>query len=95
MNIIQLHDAQKVVSAKSLFKTSEGQVSALQIHKDALLSEHITKVPALLVCISGEVIYENENDMKQTLLSGDYINIEPLVKHWVHGVENSQLLLIK
>ncbi|MBL7795768.1 MAG: hypothetical protein JNJ90_04615 [Saprospiraceae bacterium] len=95
MNIRELHDTQKEVSTKSLFKTSEGSVTAIQILENALLKEHVTKVPALLVCMMGEVFFENEKGLKQTLGSGDFIHIEPSVTHWLKGVRESQLLLIK
>lgn len=95
MNISTFHPADKEVDARPIFKTTEGAVTALQILQNALLKEHTTKVPALLVCVSGEVVFENEAGFRQTLSSGDYVNIEPMIKHWVKGVENSQLLLIK
>jgi quercetin dioxygenase-like cupin family protein len=41
------------------------------------------------------VIFENENGLKETLKAGDYVNIESMVKHWVEGVIESQLILIK
>jgi quercetin dioxygenase-like cupin family protein len=94
-NISALHDAAQDVSPKPLFKGTENTVAALQINKDGLLKEHITKVEALLVCVAGEVVYEDEKGRRQTLLNGDYIRIEPMVKHWVRGVQDSQLLLIK
>ena len=90
-----LHDETKDVSAKLLFKGSENTTTALQIKKDGLLQEHITKVEALLVCVSGEVVFENEKGIKQTLKTGNYIKIEAMVKHWVKGLQDSQLLLIK
>ena len=95
MNISEQHDSGKEISAKVLFKTSEGNVTSLQILENALLKEHITKVSALLVCVSGEAVFENEKGLNQTLFSGDFIHIEPFVKHWVKGVTNSQLLLLK
>jgi quercetin dioxygenase-like cupin family protein len=95
MNISEFHDSQKELSAKPLFKTSEGNVTALQILENALLKEHVTRVPALLVCVTGEVVFENEKGFKQTLANGDYVNIEPSVTHWIKGVQDSQLLLIK
>lgn len=95
MNIVQLHDAGKEVSAQMLFNTTEGKVMALHIQQNGLLKEHVTKVPALLVCVSGEAVYEDENGEKHTLKSGDLVRIAPMVKHWVKGVEDSQLLLIK
>jgi len=95
MNISEFHDDKKDVSAKQIFKTTEGNVTALQILENAILKEHITKVPALLVCVAGKVIFENENGLHQALAQGDSLHIEPMVKHWVKGVHDSQLLLIK
>lgn len=94
-HVSKLHEAQKEVSAQLLFTGTEGKTMALHIQKDGLLKEHITKVDALLVCISGEAIYEDEKGAKHTLKNGDYVRIAPMVKHWVKGVEDSQLLLIK
>lgn len=94
-NISSMHEPTKAVSAKPLFKGQEGMVNALQIQKDGLLDKHVTKVPALLVCVAGEVVFENEKGFKQTLTNGDYVNIEPMVTHWVKGIQDSQLLLIK
>jgi hypothetical protein len=33
--------------------------------------------------------------LAETLLPGDHIHIAPMVKHWVKGTEDSQLILIK
>ncbi len=94
-NISALHDPAQAVSPKPLFKGTEATVAALQINKDGLLKEHVTKVEALLVCVAGEAVYEDEKGRRQALFNGDYIRIEPMVKHWVRGVQDSQLLLIK
>jgi quercetin dioxygenase-like cupin family protein len=95
MNIKELHTAQKPVSATSLFKSELGNATAIQILQNEKLKEHITKTPALLICVEGAVIFEDENGTKETLRNGDYINIEPMVKHWVTAIEQSQLVLIK
>lgn len=95
MNIKELHTQEKPVSATSLFKSDLGNATAIQILKGEKLKEHITKIPALLICVEGEVIFENENGIKETLFPGDYVHIEPMVKHWVDGVIDSQLVLIK
>ena len=95
MNIKELHTQEKPVSAISLFKSELGNATAIQILQGGLLKEHITKTPALLICVKGEVIFENEKGIKEKLLSGDFINIEPMVKHWVDGIIESQLILIK
>jgi quercetin dioxygenase-like cupin family protein len=95
MNIKELHTQEKPVSATSLFKSELGNATAIKIQKDGELKEHITKTPALLICVEGEVIFENEKRIKEKLLSGDFVNIEPMVKHWVVGTIESQLILIK
>ena len=95
MNIKSIHTEEKPVSAKKIFSTTEGTVTALQITAGGVLAEHITKVPALLICINGNVVFENENGITENLLSGDMVNIEPNVKHWVEGILDSQLVLIK
>jgi quercetin dioxygenase-like cupin family protein len=95
MKIKDLHPQEKPVSAISLFKSELGNATAIKILQGEKLKEHITKTPALLICMEGEVIFENEQGVKETLMSGDYINIEPMVKHWVEGTIESQLILIK
>ncbi|WP_276979763.1 hypothetical protein [Flavobacterium filum] len=95
MNIKELHTQEKPVSAISLFKSELGNATAIKILKGEKLKEHITKTPALLICMEGEVIFENEKGIKETLMPGDYVNIEPLVKHWVEGTVESQLILFK
>ncbi len=95
MNIKDLHTKLKPVSAIPHFKAEEGNVTAIQILNNQLLKEHTTKIPALLVCVTGEVVFENERGIKEILLPGDYANIEPMIKHSVKGIEDSQLLLIK
>ncbi len=95
MNIKELHTVEKDISAVSAFRSENSTATALQILEGCQLKEHITKVPAMLICIEGKAIFENEKGDKFTLLAGDYVNIEPMVKHWVDGVETSQLLLIR
>ena len=95
MHIKALHSEGKPVSAKKLFKGGEGSLTGIQILENSQLKEHITKVPALLVCVEGKAIFMNEQGKKETLAPGDYIAIEPMVKHWVDAVEDSNLLLFK
>jgi quercetin dioxygenase-like cupin family protein len=95
MNIKDLHQDTKAISTASLFKSTEGNVTSIQILEDQQLKEHITKVPALLLCLTGEAIFENENGTKLTLTTGDYVNIEPNIKHWINAKSASNLILIK
>ncbi|HEY8399665.1 MAG TPA: hypothetical protein VIK89_00310 [Cytophagaceae bacterium] len=94
MNLKDKHTIEKPVSAQPLFK-GEGTSVALQILKGHQLKAHITKIPALLICITGQVVYEEETGTKVTLHPGDFINIEANIKHWIDGVEDSQLILLK
>lgn len=95
MNIKDLHQDTKAISTASLFKTTEGNVTTIQILAGEKLKEHITKVPAMLLCLTGESFFENENGIKLILTTGDYVNIEPNTKHWINATSTSNLILIK
>ena len=95
MNIKEIHTVEKAVSAVSIFKTDGGNTTALRILKSERLKEHTTPNPALLICIEGHVIYQDEHGLMETLLAGDYIHIEAMVKHWLDAVRDTHLLLIK
>lgn len=95
MNINELHTQHKPVSAIPLFKAEEGSVTAIQILHGQVLKEHQTKTAALLICVTGEAVFENEKRVKEILLPGNYVNIEAGVKHLVKGIRDSQLLLIR
>jgi quercetin dioxygenase-like cupin family protein len=90
MNITELHTQEKPVSAISIFKSELGNATAIKIMKGEKLKEHVTKTAALLICIEGKALFENEKGVKETLITGDYVNIEPMVKHWVEGILESQ-----
>lgn len=95
MNLKNLHTETKAVQTKLLFSATEGKVISLQIAAGEQLKEHLSKVPALLVCVSGNAIYKDEKESVFNLKSGDYVNIEPDVKHRIDAVEESNFLLIK
>ena len=95
MNIKEKHTTDKPFSLVQLFKGELGTVAAMHIRKGELFPEHITTSLAMLICISGEVVFEYVDGKKQKLHSGDYIEITPMEKHLVTGVEESQLLLLK
>lgn len=95
MNIKELHTQEKPVSAISLLKGEQHNVTAIQILQGEQLKEHTTATPALLICIEGKAVFKNEQGVNETLLPGDYVHIEPMIKHWVEGIELSQLVLIK
>ena len=66
----------------------------MQIAAEKVLKEHISKVPATLICVSGLAIYEEEH-RKVDLSSGDFVRIESNVKHKVTAITESNFLLMR
>ena len=95
MNVKDSHQDSKAISTALLFKSAEGMVTSIQILAGEQLKEHITKVPALLFCLAGEAVFENEKGNKITMTAGDYVNIEPHTRHWINAKSTSNLILIK
>ena len=95
MNLKNLHTENKPVQTNMLFSTTEGKVISLQIASGEHLKEHLSKVPALLVCVSGNAIYNEENGTTIELKTGDFVNIEADVKHSIDAIAESNFLLIK
>ncbi|MDI1318239.1 hypothetical protein [Flavobacterium sp.] len=94
MNLKDLHTEDKAVQTYVLFEPTE-KVISMQIAKGEQLKEHFTKIPALLVCISGNAVFSNENGDVINLQSGVYVNIEENIKHKIDAIEESNFLLIK
>jgi quercetin dioxygenase-like cupin family protein len=51
------------------------------------LKEHLSKVPALLVCVSGNAIYKEESGYNHRIKTGDFVHIEADAKHSVDAIE--------
>jgi quercetin dioxygenase-like cupin family protein len=94
MNLKHLHTEKMAVQINVIFEPTE-KVISMQIAKGETLKEHISKIPALLVCVSGSAAFSDENEQKISLKSGDYVKIEPNVKHKIDAFEESNFLLIK
>ncbi|GAB1446916.1 MAG: hypothetical protein KF860_14625 [Cyclobacteriaceae bacterium] len=94
MNLKELLTEVKPLGTKKIFSPNEG-VNVINIKGGNQLKEHKSKIPALLVCVTGEVIFENEEGVIEKLLSGDFVEIMPNVKHWLTSNKDSDLLLIK
>ncbi len=97
MNLKDLLDPNKEVSTKVLFQSDLEKSNAigLKIRAEGLLKEHISKTPALLICVAGDVVYRDEKGAENRLKAGDLQEIEPMVKHEVKGLEDSLLVLCK
>jgi quercetin dioxygenase-like cupin family protein len=95
MILKNLHTENKPVQTQLLFEPKDAKVISLQIAKGETLKEHVSKVPALLVCVSGNAVFTDEKGTVVNLNSGVYVMIEENVKHEVKAIEESDFLLIK
>ena len=95
MILKNVHTENKPVQTQLLFEPTEAKVISLQIAKGETLKEHISKIPALLVCVSGNAVFTDENGLVIELNSGVYVMIEKNIKHAVKAIEKSNFLLIK
>ena len=67
----------------------------LEIAADAVLKEHQSRTEALLILISGAVIYEEEDRSVKLAEAMDYVQIPAHRTHRVRGQQDAQLLLIQ
>lgn len=95
MKFSDLHEDDKPVSSKSLFTGGEGTAVSLRIMAGETLKEHVSKVPAVLICIEGECTYREGEDIHTPMKSGIYIKIAPMLKHSVTAQTDTRLLLVK
>ncbi|HET8861480.1 cupin domain-containing protein [Marivirga sp.] len=95
-NIRALHESEKSVSAKPIFKSPfGGNATAIQLLKNEILKEHSSKTDAFLICVEGKVKYQDQDGNEYELNAGDYYDIKANVKHWLEAFVTSQLILIK
>ena len=95
MILKNLHTENKPVQTQLLFEPKDAKVISLQIAKGETLKEHVSKIPALLVCISGNAVFTDDKETVVNLNSGNYVMIEENVKHAVKAIDESNFLLMK
>ena len=95
MILKNLHIENKPVQTQLLFEPKDAKVISLLIAKGETLKEHVSKIPALLVCVSGNAVYTDEKGTVINLISGVYVMIEENIKHAVKAIEESNFLLMK
>ena len=95
MILKNLHTENKPVQTQLLFQPKDAKIISLQIAKGETLKEHVSKIPALLVCVSGNAVFSDEKGTVVNLNSGSYIMIEENVKHAVKEIDESNFLLMK
>lgn len=95
MNLLDLLKArEKEVATKNILK-DKASATLLQIKKGAALKEHQSMTKALLILLSGKVIYEEKDRQENLALVNDFVRIPAHVTHKVTGVEDSVLLLVQ
>jgi len=94
MNLKNLHTEDKAVQTQLLLKAEEGKVMSLQIAEGKELKEHVSNVPAILICVSGKSVYK-ELSGETNLEAGDYVMIKKDVKHEVLALTDSNFILVK
>lgn len=94
MNIKELLAQEKPGLATSQFISELSIATAIHMLQGGKFKTLITNTSALLFCMEGET-FENENGIKETLMAGDFVNIEPMSKHRAEGTIENQLLHIK
>jgi quercetin dioxygenase-like cupin family protein len=95
MILKNLHTENKPVQTQLLFEPKDAKVISLQIAKGETLKEHVSKIPALLVCITGNAVFTDDKGTVVNLNSGTYVMIEENVKHAVKAFDESNFLLMK
>lgn len=95
MNLANLHPNDKTISMIALNTNEKGQIISICLKKGGELKEHVSKTNVILFCITGEIIYQDENNTIETLTNGDYVNINSNVEHKIIANDESQLLLFK
>ena len=95
MILKNLHTENKPVQTQLLFVPKDAKVISLQIAKGETLKEHVSKIPALLVCISGNAVFTDDKGTVVNLNSGTYVMIEENVEHAIKAIDESNFLLMK
>lgn len=94
-NISTILGNDKAVQTSLLFNNVDQKVIVLKIQAKEVLKEHVSKVPSLLVCVSGEGIYKEKEGQSMLMKDGDYVLIPQDILHEVSAIKTSEFLLIK
>ncbi len=95
MNLLELlAPAEKEVSTKNVLN-DKASATLIQIKKGAVLKEHQSMNNAMLILLSGSVVYD-EKELWETLVEPmDFVRIPARSTHKLTGLDDSVLLLIQ
>ena len=89
----ELETSEKPVP-KILWQGEKSHILAIGLKKGMLLSKHNSKIPARIVVIKGEIVYNNDNGGTALSLYDEHeIPVEEY--HWVEAMEDSMMLVLK
>ena len=95
MNLLNLIAAtEKGVTTQNVLK-DKASATLISIKKDAVLKEHQSMTNAMLVLLSGKVVYEEKDRTGKLFNAMDFVKIPAHVTHKVSGLEAPVLLLIQ
>ncbi len=95
MNLLNLiAPTEKGVSTQNVLK-DKASATLISIKKDAVLKEHQSMTNAMLVLLSGKVVYEEKDRTENLSAALDFVHIPAHLTHKLTGLEDAQLLLIQ
>ena len=90
----KIENTEKDVIAKNILK-EKGNATLIKLKKDAVLKEHQSMTNAMLVLLSGNVIYEEKERTESLSDELDFLYIPQKITHKVSANEDSLMLLIQ
>lgn len=84
-----------IATQRILNEKGNGTATLLQLKKGAVLKKHHSKTNAVLILLTGKVIYEEDNRSVLLSVPNDWIDIPEKIVHQVIGEEDTLLLLIQ
>ena len=89
----ELENSEKPVP-KILWQGEKSHILSIGLRKGMLLPKHNSKIPARIVVIKGEVVYNNDNGgIPLSLYDEHEIPVEEY--HWIEALDDSMMLVIK
>ena len=84
----------KPIIAKNILN-GKGNVSLIKLQKNAVLKEHQSITNAMLVLLSGHLIYEEKERIEALSTELDFLYIPEKVTHKVSAKEDTLMMLVQ
>ncbi len=81
---------------RPLFKAHNGRLTAIRLPQGEAMKEHKSSVPAMLLVLEGEVLYQQLGDgVEHPLKALEYVDIPPDVMHMLTAQTDAYCILIQ